>query len=327
MFSTLARASRGALMLSLLPWVICWGSSAGAQTYPNHPLRLIVPFPAGGGVDGVARPFAERLSLALGQTVIIDNRPGAAGNIGAEMVARSTPDGYTLLLGNEFLGTNAAFYKTMRYDPIKDLQAIASVATGLVGLAVNANVPVSNVKELIEYSKTHAVNYSTPGMGTGPHLFGEYLNISFGSKFHHIPYKGSSPAIADTMGGQVEMVITTLAPMVQHVSSKKLNVLAVTGSTRSVDLPGVPTLEQSGLAGFSYEIWYGLFAPVGMPTAVVKRLEQASLQMMSEPTLSDQFKKAGFMAAAGRADQLSDELKLGVDTWARVVKEAHIERE
>lgn len=327
MLSFFAQVNRIARFLSLLCWMICFGLSASAQTYPNHPLRLIVPFPAGGGVDGVARPFAERLSLFLGQPVIIDNRPGAAGNIGTELVTHSSPDGYTLLLGNEFLGTNAAFYKTIRYDPIKDLQPIASVATGLVGLAVNPNLPVNNVKELIEYSKTHAVNYSTPGMGTGPHLFGEYLNISFGSKFHHIPYKGSSPAIADTMGGQVEMVITTLAPMVQHVNNKKLNVLAVTGSTRSIDLPQVPTLEQSGYSGLSYEIWYGLFAPAGLPIPVVKRLEQATLQIMSEPNLIDQFKKAGFMAASGRADQLSEELKLGVDTWASVVKEAHIERE
>lgn len=307
--------------------VLSFHLSSLAQTYPNRPVRLIVPFPAGGGVDGVARPFAERLSMSLGQPVIIDNRPGAAGNIGAEFVARAAPDGYTLLLGNEFLGTNAAFYKALRYDPIKDLQPIASVANALVGLAVNANLPVGSMKELVEYSKTHTVNFSSPGMGTGPHLFGEYLNINFGSKFHHIPYKGSGPAIADTMGGQVEMVITTLAPMVQHVGSKKLNVLAVTGTARSIDLPNVPTLEQSGFAGFSYEIWYGLFAPVGMPTQVVKRLEQVSLQMMSESTLSEQFKKAGFIASAGKADQLERDLKVGMDTWARVVKQAQVERE
>ena len=303
------------------------GGEAVAQAYPSRPIRMIVPYPPGGGIDAIARPVAEKLAARLGQPLIVDNRPGAAGNIGAEAAARATPDGYTLLFANEFLSTNPALYTSLRYDPQRDFVPVSKVGLAPVGLALHPSVPARDMKELVALSQTRAINYATPGIGTGPHLFGELLNLTSGIKLHHIPYKGSAPAITDTVGGQVDMVLTTLAPMVPHIRAGRLRGLAVAGDKRTALLPEMPTLAESGLSGFHYEIWYGLVAPTGTPDAVVRRLNEAVVEALAQPDLVDRLRKAGYEPGASTPAELGALMRADAERWRRVVSEANVPRE
>jgi tripartite-type tricarboxylate transporter receptor subunit TctC len=323
------RTTRRAGLLGLLAGALALsGVNAWAQTYPDRPVRLVVPFPAGGGADGAARTFADKLAGVLGQPVVIDNKPGASGNIGAEAVARAPADGYTLLFGNEFLSTNPNLYKQLRYDTLKDFAPVAKVATSAVAIAVHPSIPAQNMQELIALSKTRTLNYASPGVGTGPHLFGELMALQTGTKFNHIPYKGASPAMTDAVGGQVDVIISTLAPMVQFISGGKLRGLAVTGSTRSVQLPEMPTLAEAGVPGFRYEIWYAAFAPAGVPKAVLTRLQQASAQALTDPDLNARLRKAGYEPDTGTTPEaLTALIKSDLDRWGRVVQDARIPRE
>lgn len=302
-------------------------TGALAQTYPDRPIKLVVPFPAGGGADGTARVFADKLAGVLGQAVVIDNRPGASGNIGAEQVARATPDGYTLLLGNEFLSTNPNLFKAMRYDSIKDFVPVTKIATSAVALAVHPSVQAKSMQELIALSKTKTINYATPGVGTGPHLFGELLAMTTGARLNHIPYKGAGPAMTDAVGGQVDLIISTLAPMVPFIASGKLRGLAVTGGARSPQLPDMVTLAESGTPGFRYEIWYGVFAPAAVPKPILARLQAASAQALADPDLVARLRKAGFEPDAGTPDALAALVKSDQERWGKVVTDAKIPRE
>ncbi len=220
---------------------------AQAQSYPSRPIRMIVPFPPGGGFDAIARPFTEKLAPILGQPVLIENRPGAGGNIGAEVAARSAPDGYTLFFANDFLTTNPAMYASLRYDPLKDFVAITKVGTVPVAIAVHPSVQAKNLKELMALSKTRPLNFGTPGIGTAPHLFGELLNLTTDLKLVHVPYKGSGPAIADALGGQIEIVITPIANLAQHIRAGKLRGIAVLSSKRAAIMPELPTFTEEGI--------------------------------------------------------------------------------
>lgn len=302
-------------------------STGSAPAYPSRPIHMIVPFPPGGGIDAAARPFAEKLAAVLGQPVVIDNRPGAGGNIGAEQAARSAPDGYTIMFCNEFLSTNPNLYKSLRYDSLRDFAPIAKVSSAAVGIAVHPSVPATTLKELIALSQKQNINFATPGVGTGPHLFGEFINLRTGSKFTHIPYKGSAPAISDTLGGQVHIVITTLAPMVQHIQSGKLRGIAVGGDVRSPQVPNVPTLAEAGLNGARYENWYGLVAPAGVPDAVLKRLQQATMQALADPDLQERMRKAGYEPDARPPEALTALIQADMARWAKVVQDANIPRE
>src|SRR3569623_2115742 len=213
------------------------GGSALAQSWPERPIRMIVPFPPGGGADNAARTFGEKLASVLGQPVEIANRPGASGNIGAEAVARAPADGYTLLFGNEFLSTNPALFKSLRYDSVRDFAPIARVASSASLIAVHPSVPAKTLRELIALAKTRSLNYASPGVGTGPHLYGLLIALNPGARFNHIPYKGTAPAMSDTVGGQVDFIISTAAPKEQYVQSGKLRALAVTGAHRYPELP------------------------------------------------------------------------------------------
>ena len=297
---------------------------AFAQTYPDRPVHMIVPFPPGGGADVAARSFAEKFAGVLGQAVVIENRPGASGNIGAEQASRAPADGYTLLFGNEFLSTNPNLFKTLRYDSVKDFVPISKVATSAVVIAAHPSLPVKNMQELIALSKTRAINYASPGVGTGPHLFGEMLAMSTGAKLFHIPYKGSAPAMNDAVSGQVDVIISTLAPMVPFITAGKLRGLAVTGGARSNQLPDLQTLAESGTPGFKYEIWYGVLAPAAVPKPILDKLQKAAAQVLADPELIARLRKTGYEPDASTPEALSALIRSDLERWGRVVTDAKI---
>ncbi|MBC5781486.1 tripartite tricarboxylate transporter substrate binding protein [Ramlibacter sp. USB13] len=300
---------------------------AFAQSWPERPIKMIVPFPPGGGADNAARAFGEKLATLLGQPVVIDNRPGASGNIGAELAARAAADGYTLLFGNEFLATNPALFKSLRFDSIRDFVPVARVASSASAIAVHPSVPAKTLKELIALAKTKSLNYASPGVGTGPHLYGQLMALNTGAKLNHVPYKGTAPAMADTVGGQVDFIISTAAPMVPYAQSGKLRVLAVTGAQRTNDLPDVPTAIESGIVADPYEVWYGVLAPSAVPKPVLAKLQQVSEQAMRDPELVGRLNKAGYDVRVVAPDQFGAEIRRDMERWTRVVQQARIERE
>lgn len=243
---------------------------ATAQAFPTKPLRLVVPFPAGGPTDIVARPLAQLLSMSLNQQVLVDNRGGAGGAIGADAVAKSPPDGYTLLMGT--VGTqaiNASLYKKLPYDPTKDFTALGMVASAPVALAVNANAPYQSVADLVTAAKKApgAIAFGSAGNGTPGHLTGELFSTAAGVELKHVPYRGSAPAVTDLVGGQIPLMFDPVQSVLSHVQSGRLRALAVSSKTRSTVLPQVPTLAEAGLRDFEAEAWWAVFAPAGLPSA------------------------------------------------------------
>src|SRR4030095_4088305 len=243
-------------------------SLACAQTYPTKPIRLVVPFPPGGATDILARAVAQKLTETWGQSVVVDNRPGAGGNIGTELVAKAAPDGYTLEMGT--VGThaiNASLYAKIPFDHVKDIAAVILVAGVPNVLVVNPSVPVNSVQELIAYTKANPgkLNFASSGAGTSIHLSGELFKVMAGVKMTHVPYKGSAPALQDLLGGQVQLMFDNLPPSLPQIKAGKLRALAVTSLARAPALPDVPTLSESGLPGFDASSWFGILAPAGTP--------------------------------------------------------------
>jgi len=316
------RSRRGLVIL-----IATMALGASAQNWPDRPIKLVVPFPPGGGADVAARTYAEKLSTLLGQPVLIDNKPGASGNIGAELVVRAPADGYTLLFANEFLATNPLMFKEIRYDSLKDFVPIAKVASNAAAIAVHPSLGVKTIQELIALGRTKNLNYASPGVGTGPHLFGQLIAIQTGAKFTNIPYKGSAPATADAVGGQVDFIISTLSPMVPHFNSGRLRGLAITGDKRSPQAPDVPTLVESGLNMQRYEVWYGVVAASAVPRPIITRLQQASAQVLRDPELLSKLRSAGFDVEPSIGDDFGAELRAAMDRWTRVIREAKIPRE
>src|SRR5205809_3388235 len=261
-----ARALTAALLVVAAPVAL------GQAAYPTKPVRLVVPFPAGGTTDLLARAAAQRLSEAWGQQVIVDNRPGAAGNIGAELVARSAPDGYTLLMGT--VGThaiNASLYAKMPYDHVKDFAPVILVAGVPNVLEVNPALPVNSVADLIKLAKAKPgqINFASSGSGTSIHLSGELFKTMAGVDMTHVPYKGSAPALTDLMGGQVQLMFDNLPSALPQIKGGRLRAIALTSTTRAAVLPDIPTVAESGLPGFEASSWFGILAPAGTPPAIV----------------------------------------------------------
>jgi tripartite-type tricarboxylate transporter receptor subunit TctC len=250
-------------------------ASVRAQAFPSRPIRLIVPFPPGGPTDIVARPLAQLLGDELKTTVIIDNRGGAGGSLGATVVAKSAPDGYTLLMAT--VGTNAinsSLYKNLAYDAVKDFTPIALVASAPVAVVVNPTLPVKNLAELVALAKKDPgkLNYGSAGNGTPGHLTGEMFKAAAGIDVKHVPYKGSAPAVIDLLAGQTQMMFDPLQSVIAHVRAGKLRALAVSSAARSPEAPQVPTIAESGYPGFETTAWWGVFAPAGLPPAEAKVL-------------------------------------------------------
>jgi tripartite-type tricarboxylate transporter receptor subunit TctC len=288
---------------------------------------MVIPFPPGGGFDAVARPFAEKLAAALKQTVVVDNKAGAGGNIGTAEVARAPADGYTILFANEILATNPNVYKSVPFDPIKDFEPIGMVATTPLALAVYPGLAAKNLNELVALSARQPLTFGTPGVGTSPHLFGELLNLKTPLKLRHIPYRGSGPAITDAMGGQIDAVLTTASSLAPHLNSGKLRGIALLSDRRSALLPELPTLAEGGIKGLTHNVWYSLMVPAGTPTAVLQTLREASAAVLRDGELAERLRKLGIDVALGDDKAVTALIRSDLQRWADVVADSAFPRE
>ena len=296
---------------------------AFAQSYPNKPIRLVVPFPPGGTTDILARDVGQRLTEALGQPVVIDNRPGAAGNIGSEIVAKSTPDGYTLLMCTvSSPAINPSLYSKLPYDHIKDFAPVILVARVPNVLEVNPSVPVYTVTDLIKLAKEKPgqLNFASSGSGTSIHLSGELFKTMAGVNMVHVPYKGSAPAVTDLVGGQVQLMFDNLPSSLQQIKGGKLRAIAVTSAQRSPALPDIPTIAESGLPGFEATSWFGVLAPAGTPAAIVNRLNAEVDKWLQSDSGKAQLFEQGALPAGGTPEEFAAYIRAETEKWAKVVK-------
>jgi tripartite-type tricarboxylate transporter receptor subunit TctC len=298
---------------------------AQASAYPTKPIRLVVPFPAGGTTDILARAAAQKLTEAFGQAVVVDNRPGAAGNIGSELVAKSAPDGYTLLMGT--VGTHAinpSLYAKMPYDHVKDFVPVILVAGVPNVLVVNPSLPVNSVAELIAYGKANPdkLNFASSGSGTSIHLSGELFMAMTGVRMTHVPYKGSAPALQDLAGGQVQLMFDNLPSSLALIKAGKLKALAVTSAARAGALPDVPTVAESGVPGFEASSWFGILAPTGTPAPIVAKIDVEVAKWLASPEAREKLLAQGANAAGGTPDDFAKHIAAETAKWAKVVKES-----
>jgi tripartite-type tricarboxylate transporter receptor subunit TctC len=319
-----------AALLAAIVLVATTPAAAQGATYPTKPVRLVVPFPASGTTDILARAVAQKLSETWGQQVIVDNRPGAGGNIGSELVAKAPPDGYTLLMGT--VGTHAinpSLYAKMPYDHVKDFTPVILVAGVPNVLVVNPSLPVNSVQQLIAYGKANpnALNFASSGNGTSIHLSGELFRTMTGVQMTHVPYKGSAPALTDLIGGQVQLMFDNLPSSLQFIKAGKLRALAVTSAARSQALPDVPTLAESGLPGFEASSWFGVLAPAGTPADIVAKVNSAVAAWLASPAAKEQLAAQGAIAAGGPPDAFAKHIADESAKWAKVVKAsgAHVD--
>ncbi len=302
------------------------GTASAQGAYPDRPVRVVVPFAAGGTTDIFARLLGERLSQALGQQFVIENRGGAGGNIGADAVAKADPDGYTLVMGT--VGThaiNASLYARMPYDALGDFAPVAYVAGVPNLMVVNPkNVKAANVQDFIAEAKGAArrFNMASSGNGTSIHLSGELFKQITGVEMPHVPYRGSGPAVNDLIGGQVDVMFDNLPSSIEHAKAGTLRPLAVTSAQRSPAIPNVPTLAESGLPGFEATSWFALFAPKGTPAAIVAKLNQEVRKALETPELQKRFAELGGEIRPMSPDELAAYVRSEHDKWAKVVKTA-----
>jgi tripartite-type tricarboxylate transporter receptor subunit TctC len=304
----------------ILAGAILFTGAAIAQEYPSKPIRLIVPTPAGGNNDFAARVIGPKLSEALGQPVVVDNRAGAGSNIGSEMVARAAPDGYTLLMAMSAQTINMSLYRNLSYNTLTDFAPVTMVVDGQVILVVHPSVPVKTVKELIAFAKSRPgqLSYASSGNGTTPHLIMEYFKSRAGVNILHVVYKGGSQAIIDTVAGRVDMMF---AGMVQLPLVKgKLRALAVSSTQRSALAPEVPTVAEAGLPGFAAGVWQGILAPAGTPKDVIAKLYTATVRILKQPDVRERYASVGFEPVGSTPEAFGAFLKADIAKWSEVVK-------
>ena len=314
---------RGMLRWALGALFACIATVASAQSYPNRTIRLVVPFPAAGTTDILARAAAQKLTEAFGQSVVVDNRPGAAGNIGSDLVAKSAPDGYTLLMGT--VGTHAinpSLYSKMPYDHVKDFAPVVLVAGVPNVLVVNPALPVNSVADLIKLAKDKPgqINFASSGSGTSIHLSGELFKTMAGVDITHVPYKGSSPALIDLIGGQVQIMFDNLPSALPQIKAGKLRAIAVTSLKRAPVLPDVPTISESGLPGFEASSWFGVLAPAGTPAPIVARINAEVNKWLQSADARERLLSQGAEAAGGTPEQFAYHIRAESEKWAKVVK-------
>jgi tripartite-type tricarboxylate transporter receptor subunit TctC len=295
---------------------------ATGQSFPVRAVTIIVPYPPGGLIDLVARVIQPRLQTELGQTVVIDNRTGAGGNVGAEVVVRSAPDGYTLLLGNPSLGISPSLYKKLSYDPLKDLSYVGQYGRVPNVLVVIPSVPAKSVAELIALLKANPgkYNYGSPGYGTSPQMSMELFQGMTNTQIVHIPFRGAGPATAAMYAGEIQMMFDNLPPRVPDIKSGKVRGLAVTSLTRNSVVPDLPTLDELGLKGYDVTSWFGLNAPAGTPAPVIARLNEALNRVTSDPQVREQLVSRGAEVVQGTPQYYFDFVKAEITKWAPVVK-------
>jgi tripartite-type tricarboxylate transporter receptor subunit TctC len=301
--------------------------AAHAQSsYPERPIRMIVPFAPGGGSDISARTMTDAFGAALGTTIVVDNRPGAGSTLGADIASKASPDGYTLFLGNISLAFNAALYKKLPFNAIRDFAPI-SLATEQPNIIVtHPSLPARNFQEFIALAKKEPgkLTYGSAGLGSGTHLAMEMLMMSQKIKLVHVPYKGTGPAVTALLGNETNAFMSTFASALPHVKSGRLRGIAVTTRSRSSALPDVPTVEQSGVPGFEYATWYGILTQAAVPKPIVEKLNKTIVAVMSTPEMKQRYDRQGMQAIPGTSADFVKHLRAETDKWAKVVRDAKI---
>jgi len=302
---------------------------AAAQAWPSRPVRMIVPFPAGGPTDVLTRALAEKLSAALGQAVVVDNKPGAGGTIGSDFVAKSAPDGYTLLMATGSTHSVGPYLSKVPYDPQKDFTPIIYVGKATNILLVSPVLGVNNVRELIELAKKNPgqLNYSTSGIGSVAHLTSEMFAAMAGIKIVHVPYKGTQLSIPDLMSGQIAMLFDNVLTAKPHVEGGKLKGIAISSRERSSLVPGIPTVSESGLPGFDSWNWFGVFGPAGTPPAVVERVNAELNRLVGDAAIKERFAQLGFETTGGTPADFAAVVQSEARKWSQVIREANVKPE
>lgn len=300
----------------------CPGQS---QPYPSKPIRIVVPFTAGGGNDLLARTIGERLNAAWGQPVLVDNRPGAAGNIGAEVAARAAPDGYTLLIApNSVFTINPSLYDKVAFDPIKSFVPVSLLGTGPIVLVVNSAVPANSLKELIALakSKPDGLSYASFGSGSPPHLSAELFKSMTAVKMVHVPYKGAAPAVTDLLGGQVQVLFAPMNTVLAHIKSGKLRALGVASNKRFAYLPDLPTIAEAGVPGYYSDAWFGLVMPAGTPKEIVDKLNREVGKILAQADVKERLSAQGIEPSTTTPEEFAALIKTDLIRWAKVIRES-----
>jgi len=297
-----------------------------AADYPAKPIRLVVPWPPGGGTDVFARVIGQKLSERVGYNVVVDNRPGAAGNIGAEMLAKSPPDGYTVMLATITLATNPSMYKSLSFNPLKDFDPITLVAGVPHVLVVSPSLAVNSVKDLVALAKAEPgkLNYASAGSGSPFHLAAELFKVLTGTTIVHVPYQGGGPAITAVIGGQVQLTFGNLVAVLPLVKGGKLKALGVTGAMRSAAAPEIPTIAEEGVRGYEFSSWFGFFAPAQTPKKTISKLNQEIVHILKTPEMKQRLTQDGADVVAGTPEEFSAYLASETKKWAQVIKQAGI---
>ena len=305
-------------------------STASAQTYPNRPIRFILPFAASGGTDVVARLFADRVAQDLGQQVVIDNRPGAGGIQGTQMGVQAEPDGYTLLMGLPVTITVApALFRKLPYDPLKDLAPVGMTGSSAYVLAVHPSVPVKSVGDLIAYAKAKPgdLRYAAGTVGAGNHLSAELFKSMTRTSMLYVPYKGGGPALIGVLSGEAQVIFGSMLTTVPHVRTGKLRALGLTGAKRAAALPDLPTIAESGVPGYEVPVWFAIFVPKKTPAAIVSLLNGEIQKLMNDPRAKASLQSQGFEAEPSTPEALTKMMQAEAAKWVKVVKEAGVKAE
>ncbi len=319
-----SRTRRSAVFLACASalWASALSPALANSDYPNKPIRVVVPYPPGGPTDIVARVVAQKLQEQMGQSFIIDNKPGAGANLGAEAVARSAPDGYTLVVATTAHAINPSLFSKLNYSITKDFAPISQLTSGPLVIVTTPSLPASNVKELIALAKSKpgALNFASSGNGQSTHLSAELFSAMAGVKMNHVPYKGSAPALTDVMSGQADLMFDTMLSSMPFVKGGKLKAVAVTSSKRSPSAPDLPTVAEAGLPGYEAIAWNGLLAPAGTPTEIIQRLNAELKKVLENPEVKQRFDAQGFAAKWDAPAEFGTFLQTEVDKWGKVVK-------
>ena len=307
------------------------GPAGAAQPYPTKPIRIVVPFPPGGSTDLLARRLGEKLATAMGQPVVVENKPGAGGTTGADSVAKAAPDGYTLLMG--VTGSNAiaaSLYPKLPYDPLRDFAPVSQVVSAPLVLAVGAGSGMKSLRDYLAAARARPMTYGTPGNGTSMHLTGEMFDLATGVKLMHVPYRGSAPALNDLLGGSLQSMFGDFLVLLPQIKAGKVTPIAVTSLRRHPMLPDVPTIAESGVPGleqFEASSWQGLFAPAATPPAVTARLNMEVVKALDSPDIKEFFGSQGFIVGGSSPEQFKALIETEVPKWQRVVKAANVKIE
>jgi len=311
------------IALIALAWATQVTAADSGQSYPNRPIRFIVPFAPGGSTDTLARTVGQKLGEALGEQVVVDNRSGGNGNIGTDLVAHAAPDGYTILLGYiANLAIGPSLYAKLPFDPVKELAPVTQLAVAPNILVVHPSVPAKNFKEFIAYAKANPqkVNFASAAVASPGHLAGELLNHAAGIHMQHVPYKGSGQAVVDLVGGQVQVMVSGMSSVMPHIKAGRLRALAVTGAQRSPAVPDIPTIAESGFPKFEATAWYGVLVPARTPKAIVTRLHDEIVRALKMPDVKERLESVGFEIVGSTPEAFGAYIKSEIVKWAPVVK-------